>query len=388
MIDMTLPVYDIASPTKSDNSEVDTISLVDMPAIESDFVAMSDNKEVKYVTFKANADKQILYGAVLIPDKLIYRNDESGEYYLRWTADVIEQFQQQFSKAENNNKINYQHKQGKYIDAYVAESWIVMDTNNDKSNSVGLSLPKGTWVAGVKVDNKKFWDYYIKKGKLKGFSVEAFVNTVKVDKPHLTKQKPKEQVKQKSNFSMFIDKVKGLFQSSTSKKITLSAIMMADGTDWQMDDATYAIIDAQGNVPADGRYDLADGTSITVQGGVVTEYIMPMGTAPTEQTSEDVEQVAETVQSTPVAQGKKKGGKVKVQEIETTKVEQELEPKEDLTAMLADTINELRKELAEVKQTLSKASIAETPKTTKAQTVEQGKTNPTESAISQFLNRK
>ena len=165
MIDMTLPVYDIVSPTKLNESEVDTISIVDLPAIESNFVAMSDNKEVKYVTFKMNPDKQILYGAVLIPDKLIYRNDESGEYYLRWTADVIEQFQQQFAKSEYNNKINYQHKKGKFIEAFVSESWIVMDSETDKSKAVGLSLPKGTWVVGVKIESKKFWDYYIKKGK-------------------------------------------------------------------------------------------------------------------------------------------------------------------------------------------------------------------------------
>ena len=59
-------------------------------------------------------------------------------------------------------------------DVYVAESWIIDEPNNDKSNVYGYNLDKGTWFGLFKVDNDEYWRDFIKTGKVKGVSVEGY----------------------------------------------------------------------------------------------------------------------------------------------------------------------------------------------------------------------
>ena len=63
------------------------ISVVEQPAIGVDFVALSDQHTVK---FKEDF-RGLLYGALLIPDQLIYRrNDKTEEeYYVKYSKDTI-----------------------------------------------------------------------------------------------------------------------------------------------------------------------------------------------------------------------------------------------------------------------------------------------------------
>ena len=58
---------------------IEAISIVESPAIESDFVALK-NQEIKLA--EVDKEKRILMGALLIPDKPIYRTGEDGEYYI------------------------------------------------------------------------------------------------------------------------------------------------------------------------------------------------------------------------------------------------------------------------------------------------------------------
>ena len=50
---------------------IDAVSLVEFPAIESDWVAL--NKDTNISLAKVDEDKKLLIGAALIPDKKIYR---------------------------------------------------------------------------------------------------------------------------------------------------------------------------------------------------------------------------------------------------------------------------------------------------------------------------
>ena len=63
------------------------ISVVEEPAIGVDFVALSEQHNVK---FKEDF-RGLLYGALLIPDQLIYRrNDETNEeYYVKYSKETI-----------------------------------------------------------------------------------------------------------------------------------------------------------------------------------------------------------------------------------------------------------------------------------------------------------
>lgn len=154
-----------------DEYGVDAISIVDKPAIEEDFITLS-KQEVKFATI--NEEKRILLGAALTPDKLIYRNsDDKGEYYVRMSKKTVREAAQLFLKKGNQANWTIQHEE-KIEGLYVVESWI-KEGEHDKSMNFGLNLPEGTWMVAVKVDNDVIWNDFVKTGKVKGFSIEAFL---------------------------------------------------------------------------------------------------------------------------------------------------------------------------------------------------------------------
>ena len=163
------------------NSETYAISLVESPAIEEDFIALS--KEEQTVEVKLSDDeKHIVYGAVLIPDKDIYRNNGENEYYISFSKESIEKMSQDFMKEYRQYEVKTDHD--KIADEVcVVETWVKADLYKDKSVALGLNetLPVGTWFAGMKVNNIDTWKR-IKSGELKGFSVESMIHLEEFNK--------------------------------------------------------------------------------------------------------------------------------------------------------------------------------------------------------------
>ena len=56
----------------------------------------------------------------------------------------------------------------------LVESWIIEDSEKDKSRAYGLEYPVGTWMVSMKVNNDDIWEGYVKEGKVKGFSIEGW----------------------------------------------------------------------------------------------------------------------------------------------------------------------------------------------------------------------
>lgn len=153
-------------------SEAYAISMVEHPAIEEDFVALASQEEEQ--VFLSSDEKHIVYGAVLVPDKEIYRNNEKhGEYFLNFSNEAIEKMSQDFFKEYRQFEVKTDHKDIAN-EVCVVESWLKSDMYKDKSVALGLNpnLPIGTWFCGMKVNNIDTWNR-IKNGELKGFSVES-----------------------------------------------------------------------------------------------------------------------------------------------------------------------------------------------------------------------
>jgi len=146
------------------------ISLVDKPAINEDWVALS---EEPILLKSLDLEKRIILGAVLVPDRKILRKDKDGSpYYIYFTADTIEKTAQDFAKKKNLSNITKDHNSN--VDGVtIVETWIKTDDKLDKSNSFGMDLPIGTWFVSMKVDSDEIWNDYIKTGVVKGFSIEG-----------------------------------------------------------------------------------------------------------------------------------------------------------------------------------------------------------------------
>ena len=175
-----------------DNEElqgVEAISVVESPAIESDFVALKA-EEVKLA--EVSKEKRILMGAVLIPEKPIYRKSGDTEYYIYFSKDTVVKASQLFLK--NGNQSNWTLEHSKPIEGLtVVESWIVEDLTKDKTALYNLSVPVGTWMASIKVDNDEIWNDYVKTGKVKGLSLEGYFADKLESKKELSKELTEEE---------------------------------------------------------------------------------------------------------------------------------------------------------------------------------------------------
>tara|TARA_R100000781_G_scaffold35372_1_gene25242 strand:- start:1600 stop:2544 length:945 start_codon:yes stop_codon:yes gene_type:complete len=149
---------------------IEAISIVENPAIEENFLALKSD-EIKLA--EINKDKKILMGALLIPNKPIYRNNEEGEYYIYFSKDTVLKASQLYLKNGNQNNSTLEH-QHELNGLTLVESWIVEDDKYDKSRKYGLNVPVGTWMGSVKVNNDDVWNEYVKSGKVKGFSIEGY----------------------------------------------------------------------------------------------------------------------------------------------------------------------------------------------------------------------
>jgi len=144
------------------------ISVVEQPAIGVDFVALSEQHNVK---FKEDF-RGLLYGALLIPDQLIYRrNDETDEeYYVKYSKDTIRAIAYNYLKQANQNNATVEH--AKVVDGVsLVETWII-EGENDKSKNFGFDLPEGTWFGCMKVDNEEV-KKQIQNKEVLGFSIEG-----------------------------------------------------------------------------------------------------------------------------------------------------------------------------------------------------------------------
>ena len=148
---------------------IDAISLVEQPAIESDFIAMN----AQLLQFKTqDEEKRIVMGAALIPDKPIFRKNADEEYYVYFSKKTVRRAMELYLKNGNQANATLEHEH-KINGLHIVESWIV-EGEQDKSRMYGLDVPVGTWMVSMKVENDAIWQKFVKEGSVKGFSIEGY----------------------------------------------------------------------------------------------------------------------------------------------------------------------------------------------------------------------
>jgi hypothetical protein len=150
--------------------EVFAISLVEEPAIESNFVFF-DKEKIHFAA--VNDEKRLLMGPILIPDKQILRIDGEGmPYHVFFKPETIKRLSEMYLEKKYTDKSTLEHDK-KITGVNLVESWIVESRTKDKSAVYGLSVPVGTWMGTFKVNNDDIWENYVKTGEVKGFSIEG-----------------------------------------------------------------------------------------------------------------------------------------------------------------------------------------------------------------------
>ena len=180
---------------------IEAISIVESPAIESDFVAL-ESQEIKLAT--VDKEKRILLGALLIPNKPIFRTGDEGDYYIFFSKDTIVKASQMYLRNGNQNNSTLEHDQA-LKGLTLVESWIVESETEDKSRKYGLNVPIGTWMGAVKVNNEDVWQEYVETNKVRGFSIEGYFS----DRME-TKEKTKEDMSEEKIAEQLLGKIENI----------------------------------------------------------------------------------------------------------------------------------------------------------------------------------
>lgn len=164
-----MKIIELVIDETADEYAVDCVSLVDEPAIESNFIALKKQRFKKI-----DASRRLLMGPVLIPDKMIYRHDEErGDYSVYFSKKTCRQAMELYMQRGFQSSWSKDHE-NKVEGVHMVESWIVEDKDKDKSALYGLDVPVGTWMCCAKVKDDELWENSIKSGDVLGFSIEGF----------------------------------------------------------------------------------------------------------------------------------------------------------------------------------------------------------------------
>ena len=166
-------IVELVIDEDSQELAIDAISLVSAPAIEENWVFFGKEKN-NLTLAKVDEEKRMLVSPALIPNKQIFRYDPNtdSDYYVYFSKDTVRKSSELYLKNNNHHKATHEHSE-RVSGVLTVESWIIEDTKTDKSTLYGFSLPKGTWMMKMKIENEDLWQK-IKSGELKGLSIEGY----------------------------------------------------------------------------------------------------------------------------------------------------------------------------------------------------------------------
>lgn len=188
------------------------MSVVNRPAVESDFQFFSEQKLEKFVGVEG--ERRMIYGCALRPDFPIYRNDGKEEYYLEFTKEAVDKISKNYFKMGFQSSWTEGHKE-EVEGLTITESWIKESMTMDKSIALGLdsNLPLGSWFIGCYCENDEIWNA-VKDGTYHGFSIEAIVGI-----EEFSKQEQNTNNMNIETNDMFWDKLKNILKDTFSKKV-------------------------------------------------------------------------------------------------------------------------------------------------------------------------
>lgn len=267
-------IYEFLISPDDSTLGMSAISLVDKPAMESEFIAFNKTDvKPKYVKFQDEA-KRIVAGLALIPDKLVYRVDEESgeEYFGFFSADTIEMIRDKFMADAVNGvtkNVNLQHNSNAVVDAYLVESFILRTPEMvDSVKAMGIEdAVLGAWFVSYKFSTSEAFQQAI-SGGFTGFSIEIMLQ--KELKLHKNNNKINNNLMTKVN--KFIDKFKTLLDEMQNANTFEDAVVPESGMSIRWGDVGTPVlsvtVDEAGQETTaalpEGDYIIEDGRIISV----------------------------------------------------------------------------------------------------------------------------
>ena len=162
-----IPVFDAL--ITDEETGMMKISLVDDPAVMSDFLAFDNTRRMQMYSV-TDDEKRLVRGVVMRADFPIYRRDERlGEYYVIYKPETIRAMAEKYLAESRQNDVNVMHSTD--VDGVQMVQWFI------KGDGVTVSgfedIADGSLFAEFHILNDEVWKA-VKDGTYKGFSLEGF----------------------------------------------------------------------------------------------------------------------------------------------------------------------------------------------------------------------
>ena len=263
---MELPVIELTIDDILED-RVEAIAFVDNPAIQRNWMAFDAHKEYKFQT--ADEEKRIVAGPLMVADMPIYRNYNGKEFFVKFSAQTIEQIVNKFMKEGRVNAFNFMHNEEQKLEGVYVQQSFIINTDMGINTPAGFDeLANGSWFGFIKVDNDSVWNDYVKTGKLKGFSVEGNFS-----------EKNKFTSNIMSKVESFLEKLAakfGLTEEETEKTYASKTLAGGGVVKYEGELAEGSAVFAEDGQPmADGEHTCEDGTVFACEGGIVSVVKKP-----------------------------------------------------------------------------------------------------------------
>lgn len=171
-----IPIYQISISDEYSEGEdlgIKAIAFTSNPAIKIKGVAFSAVDEKKQVF--VDKVKYRITAPIMTPST-IFRSDETGDYYVQFSANEIDRIYSKYMKnLSNRNVFNLEHNVDEKVPAYILESWIVNEPTKDKSLlEYGIDVPAGSVMMTAQITNPDVYNQLIDNEQF-AFSIEGFL---------------------------------------------------------------------------------------------------------------------------------------------------------------------------------------------------------------------
>lgn len=244
------------------------ISLVDLPAVESDFVAFDkQNKVMKYSI--ENEEQRMVTGVIMRANFNIYRYDEEfGEYYIKFSPETIKLMTEKMMIDNTFNNINLMHENGTDVEGVNLVELFIKDTDKGINPANFDDIENGSLFATYKINNDAIWEQ-IKLGTFKGFSLEGIFDIERTQFRKTNKEKNTFLTTMNRLFNKFL---KSFVKCGSLTTVDDRELYWVGEADLQIGDELFYNEDGQEALKVeDGEYELKDGTVIVVTDGLVSD---------------------------------------------------------------------------------------------------------------------
>lgn len=302
------------------------ISLVDLPAVESDFQKFGKMALVKM----ADEERRLIVGCVMRADFPIYRRDsERGEHYVTFSRETIRTMAEKYLAENRQNRVNLMHG-GEEVRGVQMVQLFIKDSSRGIAPAGFEDIEDGSLFAEFHIQDDEIWNW-IREGILRGFSLEGFFTV----EESITED-------MKINF----DKVKAMLAKIVSKFAQITTdkgVLTCEGEPEVGKDVYFLEEDGEVTDANDGEYKTEDGRVIVVAESKIAEIRNPETTEV--EAAEDDTQIADDVDIHNLA-------------AEVERIKGELEHKKEEIAELKNRVAELEGKASATEEAMSRMTPA------------------------------